>query len=83
MNPLPTNYWAGVYEALRAVSALLPPQPKTEEMRKNCSNCANSVKSGEIPDDCNKCVSARLPNGDMTEPSHWKPKTQKPAEGDA
>ena len=76
-------YFDGLYDAIRAVKAIMPDPPKGEKIRKDCSNCANHDKRGEIPEDCNKCVSAILPNGDTTEPSHWKPKTQKPAEGDA
>jgi uncharacterized cysteine cluster protein YcgN (CxxCxxCC family) len=47
-------------------------------MRKHCGNCANHKKeTNQFSEECGKCVSTRLENGETTDPSHWreKPKT--------
>ena len=47
-------------------------------MRKHCGNCANHKKeTNQFSEECRKCVSTRLENGETTDPSHWreKPKT--------
>ena len=47
-------------------------------MRKHGGNCANHKKeTNQFSEECGKCVSARLENGETTDPSHWreKPKT--------
>lgn len=42
-------------------------------MRKHCGNCANYKKeTSQFSEECGKCVSARLENGEMTDPSHWR-----------
>ena len=42
-------------------------------MRKHCGNCANHKKeTNQFSEECGKCVSARLENGEMTDPSHWR-----------
>jgi hypothetical protein len=71
-------YFDGIYDAIKAVKAIMPEPTK---MEKNCDNCGNY---GKIPkaDDCGMCLQARLSNGVLTDPSHWKPKTQQPAEGE-
>lgn len=46
-------------------------------MRKHCGNCANHRKeTNQFSEECGKCVSARLENGETTDPSHWKAKPQ-------
>lgn len=46
-------------------------------MRKHCGNCANYRKeTNQFSEECAKCVSARLENGEMTDPSHWREKPQ-------
>ena len=46
-------------------------------MRKHCGNCANHNKeTNQFSEECGKCVSARLKNGETTDPSHWKAKPQ-------
>lgn len=46
-------------------------------MRKHCGNCANHRKeTNQFSEECGKCVSARLENGEMTDPIHWKAKPQ-------
>ena len=46
-------------------------------MRKHCGNCANYRKeTNQFSEECGKCVSARLENGEMTDPSHWREKPQ-------
>ena len=42
-------------------------------MRKHCGNCANYKKqTNQLSEECGKCVSAILENGEITEPSHWR-----------
>ena len=42
-------------------------------MRKHCGNCANYRKeTNQFSEECRKCVSARLENGETTDPSHWR-----------
>lgn len=42
-------------------------------MRKHCGNCANYRKeTNQFSEECGKCVSARLENGEITDPSHWR-----------
>ena len=42
-------------------------------MRKHCGNCANYKKeTNQFSEECRKCVSARLENGETTDPSHWR-----------
>lgn len=42
-------------------------------MRKHCGNCANYKKeTNQFSEECGKCVSARLENGETTDPSHWR-----------
>lgn len=44
-------------------------------MRKHCGNCANYKKeTSQFSEECGKCVSARLENGEKTDPSHWREK---------
>ena len=44
-------------------------------MRKHCGNCANHRKeTNQFSDECGKCVAAILPNGEQTDPSHWRAK---------
>jgi hypothetical protein len=44
-------------------------------MRKHCGNCANHRKeTNAFSEECGKCVSARLENGETTDPSHWREK---------
>jgi hypothetical protein len=46
-------------------------------MRKHCGNCANHRKeTNAFSEECGKCVSARLENGEMADPSHWREKPQ-------
>lgn len=46
-------------------------------MRKHCGNCANyKNETNQFSEECGKCVSARLENGEMTDPSHWREKPQ-------
>ena len=46
-------------------------------MRKHCGNCANHRKeTNQFSDECGKCVASILPNGEQTDPSHWKAKPQ-------
>lgn len=42
-------------------------------MRKHCGNCANHrEETNQFSEECGKCVSARLKNGEITDPSHWR-----------
>lgn len=42
-------------------------------MRKHCGNCANYRKeTNRFSEECGKCVSERLENGETTDPSHWR-----------
>ena len=42
-------------------------------MRKHCGNCANYKKeTNQFSEECGKCISARLENGETTDPSHWR-----------
>ena len=42
-------------------------------MRKHCGNCANYRKeTSQFSEESGKCVSARLENGETTDPSQWR-----------
>lgn len=46
-------------------------------MEKHCWNCANHKKeTNKFSDECEKCVTAVLENGEQTDPSHWREKPQ-------
>ena len=46
-------------------------------MRKHCGNCANDRnETNQFSEECAKCVSAILGNGETTDPSHWREKPQ-------
>ena len=44
-------------------------------MKKSCGNCANHIEGADrFSKPCSNCVAAILDNGEVTDPSHWKPK---------
>lgn len=44
-------------------------------MKKSCGNCANRIEGADrFSKPCSNCVAAILDNGEVTDPSHWKPK---------
>ena len=46
-------------------------------MRKHYGNCTNYKKEiNQFSDECGKCVTERLKNGETTDPSHWREKPQ-------